>query len=130
MADNAWQWLRTHQPESYEQLLEKLTQARDWYVGKATGHRRNSGDKELSNLLHIFKWYRDHGITLAELGTKGRMDKYREAQPMMHGIIEDTGLSDEEKAQKLWDATRDLKRDRTRIDARRRLMIPRKKSEA
>ena len=111
-------------------MIEKLEQARDWHEGKqGEGAPMTSGERELDRLLNVFK--RCDGLTpVAELGTKGRIEKYRKAEPTLHAIIDEADeedIGDDELAQRLRPIIEDLKRDRTRTDTRERLRTPRRK---
>ena len=89
MADNAWQWLRTHQPQNYEQLVEKLTEAAE---PLSQGAR-----KVLRQLAEVFQWCAVHGIELAELDAARTLPKYRDASTYMADIVK----NDEPEAAKV-----------------------------
>lgn len=72
MAEDAWHWLRQNEPESYQQLLDKLDQA-------ARRDLSPSGKVELFQLVKVFKWCAEHGVPLNELDVKDHLHKYREA---------------------------------------------------
>jgi hypothetical protein len=80
MMVDAWYWLRNNQPESYEQLTEKLEQAKELLA--------SSGQIELRQLVKVFEWCEDHGIELAELQVPEHLHKYREAAAYMSRTIE------------------------------------------
>ena len=108
---SAWQWLQRNKPKDYDELLEKLRLARDWYAGR--GGR--TGAYELSHLIQVFEWCRDHGIGKPQ--TKGRMGHYREAVTRLYGVIS-SNLSDNEKREELRRLIRRIRTDRTRADTR------------
>ena len=110
MPDNPWQWLRTHEPESYEQLVEKLRQEVDGLHGTARFVR--------DWLADVFEWCGEHGIELAELDVSPNLHKHREATAYMRGIK--TGDEpDEVKVRLLREVIERIKRDPNR-DATRR----------
>lgn len=94
-AQSAWLWFRQHEPESYDELLEKLRLAQSWYSRRLPAGR--SGKYEVQHLIEVFEWCRDHGIALSELGPRGKMGNCREADPRLRGVIRDETLSDDEK---------------------------------
>jgi len=79
--ENAWDWLDSNEPESYEQLIGTLEQPRKRPLSP-------SSQAELGQLIEVFKWCRDHGIELAELEVSEHAHRYREAVACMVRIIE------------------------------------------
>jgi hypothetical protein len=102
---NAWDWLTTHEPENYDQLCQKLEDARET-VSK-------SGRSELGSLIDVFQWCEKHGISLTKLDTPAHMSKYREAASYLRGIIK----KDDAKAE-LLKAIERIQSDRTRRETR------------
>ena len=70
MVDNPWQWLRTHEPESYEQLTGLLRQ-------RVPSLHRTARFVRLW-LADVFEWCGEYGIALAELDVSPNLHKYRE----------------------------------------------------
>ena len=52
-AQSAWSWFREHEPESYDELLEKLRLAQSWYSRRLPAGR--SGKYELQHLIEVFE---------------------------------------------------------------------------
>ena len=75
----AWGWLRSNEPESYEQLIDKLKQSRKG--------RSASGRTEINQLRRIFRSCRDHDISLVELDVPSNLHKYREAAAKLNEIV-------------------------------------------
>ena len=75
----AWGWLRSNEPESYEQLVDKLEQSRQG--------RSASGRTEMKQLITIFESCRDYGISLVELDVPNNLHKYREAAAKLNAIV-------------------------------------------
>ena len=50
---SAWHWFRQQEPESYEELLEKLRLAQSWYSRRLPAGR--SGKYELQHLIEVFE---------------------------------------------------------------------------
>jgi hypothetical protein len=76
----AWHRLREEPTESYGQLIERLEQARTVLAP--------SGRTELAQLVRVFTWCRDHGISLAELRVRDNLHKYREAAAYLSEILD------------------------------------------
>lgn len=76
----AWRRLREEPPQSYEQLIEGVEQARTVLAP--------SGRTELAQLVRVFTWCRDHGIGLAELQIREKVPKYREAAAYLNEILD------------------------------------------
>ena len=103
----AWRWLRSNQPESYEQLLRKLGLAREnvttqnpWY--------------ELGYLIDIFRRCEELHIPLLTLGIPENLGKYREAVAHLRG------LGGDDLREALQEVRHDANRDATRERVRRR----------
>ena len=76
----AWSWLRGRQPESYQQLTEKL---------ELVGARYSPTAKtQCRQLAQIFQWCEEHGVELAELHVPENLHKYREAVAYLNDIRE------------------------------------------
>lgn len=101
----AWDWLTAHEPESYDQLYQKLADARETVS--------QSGQSELGSLIRVFRGCEKHGISLTKLDTPAHMSKYREAASYLRGIIEE----DNAKAE-LLKAIERIQSDRTRRETR------------
>ena len=108
-ARNAWHWLRTNQPESYEQLIEKLEQART--------HLSNTGLVELRQLTAVVKWCEEHGVELADLNAPDHIHKYREAVSYLD-LIRKSDTPDDVKVEEMRDAIRVIQGHSTRRDTR------------
>ena len=78
-AANDWIWLRSNEPENYEQLIGKLEQFK--------AGRSATGRTEMYQLAKIFRSCRDYGISLVELDTPHNLHKYREAAAMLNAIV-------------------------------------------
>ena len=115
-AQSAWRWFSDHEPESYDELLEKLCLAKTWYSRKSVATR--SGEYELRHLIDVFEWCEAHGIAVAELGVRGKMGNYREADLRLRGVVRDKALSDQAKVEELRGLIRRIRKDRTRADTR------------
>jgi hypothetical protein len=75
----AWGWLRSNEPESYEQLIDKLKQS--------SKGRSASGRTEMKQLIRIFESCEAHGISLDELDAPNNLHKYREAAAKLNAIV-------------------------------------------
>ncbi|MCJ7736427.1 MAG: hypothetical protein MUQ10_03805 [Anaerolineae bacterium] len=75
----AWGWLRSNEPESYEQLIAKLEQSSEG--------RSACGRTEMSQLAGIFESCRDHDISLVELDVSNNLHKYRKAAAKLNAIV-------------------------------------------
>ncbi len=75
----AWGWLRSNEPESYEQLIDKHEQSSE--------RRSACGRTEMEQLITIFKSCEAHGISLVELGVPSHLHKYREAAAKLNAIV-------------------------------------------
>ncbi len=113
---NAWAWLQKHQPESYDQLIRKVEQAR---VGLAP-----SGRSELAQLERVFIWCRDHSIELAALDLPKQVSKYRESAGRLDAIVS-SGAEEAQIGQELLPAIEVIKSHRTRADTRKWARTPR-----
>jgi hypothetical protein len=94
---NAWRWLRSHEPEDYDHLIEKLEQAK----ARAEDTDVQSSVTVLGQLIGIFNWCRAHGFELKSLSTRDNLHKYWAAAAYMNGIIGDDDRSDGEKLTRL-----------------------------
>lgn len=106
MTEDAWHWLRNNQPESYEQLTEKLGQA-------ASQSLSSGGQTELRQLVRVFEWCEEHGIGLADLEVPDHLHKYREAVAHLNRIC-DSGESDQSKVQTMREIVGRIKSDPSR----------------
>ena len=107
---NAWQWLRTNEPEDYDQLTSKLAQARKV--------RSQSGKVQLRQLIEVFEWCEAYGIPVGDLRTPDNLHKYWVVSPLMINIINEDGLSEETKYAKLSAVIERVQADATRRDTR------------
>jgi hypothetical protein len=105
VADNAWRWLRTHEPAGYEQLVSQLNLAAESLAA--------SGQTELRQLAEAFTWCAEHGIALGELQTPDNLPKYREAAARLIEVTEGDE-SDEFKVGRMRELIDRIKRDPSR----------------
>ena len=106
---NAWDWLTTHEPESYDQLYQKLEDARDGLSP--------AGRCGLGQLKRVFRGCEAHDISLVDIKFPLHSAKYREACGYLNGII--TRDADEgEIRRKLLDAIEHIQGLRTRRETR------------
>ena len=106
---NAWDWLTTHEPESYDQLCSKLEDAR---YGLSP-----AGRSTLGQLKRVFRWCGKHDILLADIEFPIHSSKYREACSYLNGII--TRDADEEEIRRdLLDAIEHIQGLGTRRETR------------
>ena len=75
----AWKWLTSNQPDSYDEMISKLEQAREGLT--------QSGQSELGQLIRVFRWCEEHGISLDHLQVKDHLSKYREASSKLNQIL-------------------------------------------
>ncbi|MCJ7738295.1 MAG: hypothetical protein MUQ10_13455 [Anaerolineae bacterium] len=75
-AVSAWSWLRSNEPEGYEQLIDKLEQS--------LAGRSASGLTEMKQLIGILRSCEAHGISLVELDVPSHLHEYREAAPKLN----------------------------------------------
>ncbi len=112
-SEKPWDWLRNHQPASYEQLIEKLEEASE--------SLSSSGQTELRQLAEVFRWCGEHEIGLAELQIPRHLPKYREAAAYTSRII-GSDESSESRIGRMREAVERIKsdpdRDTTRAWAR------------
>ena len=113
----AWDWFREHEPKTYDELLEKLRLAQTWHSHKSPKVR--SGKYELLHLIEVFEWCEAHGIAVSELGVRGKMANYREADLKLRGVVRDETLSDDEKVAELLRLIRRIRSDGTRAETRK-----------
>ena len=106
MTEDAWHWLRNNQPESYEQLIEKLEQA-------ASRSLSSGGQTELRQLVGVFEWCRDHEVKLADLEVPDHLHKYREAVAHLNRIC-DSDEPDQSKVQTMRETVGRIKSDPSR----------------
>jgi hypothetical protein len=78
-AKNAWKWLRNNAPESYEQLIDKLGQAKTTLAAP--------GRTEMKQLAEVFGCCRDNGVQLASLAVSENLHKYREAVAYLYDMV-------------------------------------------
>jgi hypothetical protein len=113
-AENALSSLGKHEPESYQELIEKLV--------LVTGALAPSGRSELLELARAFEWCRTHGIGLDGLEVSENLSKYREAAAYFRRIRE-SKKPEQEKAEwmrmTLECIKSDLDREATRAWARK-----------
>lgn len=107
---NAWQWLRTNEPEDYDQLTSKLAQARKV--------RDQSGKVKLRQLIEVFEWCEAYGIPVEYLRTPDNLHKYWDVSPLMNDIINNDDLSEETKYTRLIDVIERVQAHATRRETR------------
>jgi hypothetical protein len=80
--EHSWDWLRNNEPESYQQLKDRLELARekkDLPLGCKT---------RLGQLIKVFKWCEKHGFELDELRLPENLHKYRGAAAYLNAICD------------------------------------------
>lgn len=107
--ENVLSSLRRDQPESYQELIEKLV--------LATGALAPSGRSELLELARAFERCRTHGVELDELQVRENLSKYREAAAHFRRIRESTKPG-QEKAEWMRKTLERIKSDHDRDDTR------------
>ena len=106
---NAWEWLTTQEPESYDQLCQKLEDARDGLspAGRCT----------LGQLIRVFRWCEAHDVSLTDIKFPIHASKYREACSYLKDIV--TRDADEEEIKReLLDAIEHIQGLETRRETR------------
>ena len=110
---NAWKWLRNNEPESYEELIEKLGQAKTTLAAP--------GRTEMKQLAEVFGCCRDNGVQLASLAVSENLHKYREAVAYLYDMVDGKEPEDVDIAELIetLDRIKQESRDQVRAWARK-----------
>jgi len=85
----AWRRLRREPTESYQQLIERLEQAKEPLAAP--------GRSQLKQLIRVFSWCDEQGISLDELQVRDNLPKYCQASARLNEIL-DSGEGDRSKS--------------------------------